>query len=133
MRRSTASGPRRHPDLPRLLARHRGRPADGCAGHPRRAPLERLADRRAVISIRSSQATVGGHAGGRRAEASVVGVVPRNWFNPNLIYQWFMVPNLIASIALLIGLIVTALSIARERELGTFDQLMVSPSGRTRS
>jgi len=33
----------------------------------------------------------------------------------------------VASIALLIGLIVTALSIARERELGTFDQLMVSP------
>ncbi len=38
-----------------------------------------------------------------------------------------MVPNLIASIALVIGLIVTALSIARERELGTLDQLMVSP------
>jgi ABC-2 type transport system permease protein len=38
-----------------------------------------------------------------------------------------MVPNLVATIALLIGLIVTALSIARERELGTFDQLMVSP------
>ncbi|APF39420.1 ABC transporter permease [Chelatococcus daeguensis] len=56
-----------------------------------------------------------------------VDVVARNWFNPNLIYQWFMVPNLVASIALLIGLIVTALSIARERELGTFDQLMVSP------
>ena len=54
-------------------------------------------------------------------------MVPRNWFNPNLIFQWFMVPNLIASIALLIGLVVTALSIARERELGTFDQLMVSP------
>jgi ABC-2 type transport system permease protein len=54
-------------------------------------------------------------------------IVPRYWFNPNLIYQWFMVPNLIANIALLIGLIVTALSIARERELGTFDQLMVSP------
>lgn len=56
-----------------------------------------------------------------------VTVVPRNWFNPNLDFQWFMVPNLIASIAMLIGLIVTALSIARERELGTFDQLMVSP------
>ena len=54
-------------------------------------------------------------------------IVPRNWFNPNLIYQWFMVPNLIASIALVIGLIVTALSIARERELGTLDQLLVSP------
>ena len=57
-----------------------------------------------------------------------IDIVPRNWFNPNLIYQWFMVPNLIASIALIIGLIVTALSIARERELGTLDQLMVSPA-----
>ena len=54
-------------------------------------------------------------------------VVARNWFNPNLIYQWFTVPGLIAIIALLIGLIVTSLSVARERELGTFDQLMVAP------
>ena len=53
--------------------------------------------------------------------------MPRNWFNPNLDFQWFMVPNLIGSIAMMIGLVVTALSIARERELGTFDQLMVSP------
>lgn len=64
---------------------------------------------------------------GRRTAPIAVGVVVRNWFNPNLIYQWFMVPNLVAAIALLIGLIVTALSIARERELGTFDQLIVSP------
>lgn len=64
---------------------------------------------------------------GVRAAPAVIRLEPRNWFNPNLTFQWFMVPNLIASIALLIGLIVTALSIARERELGTFDQLMVSP------
>ncbi|MBD9625802.1 MULTISPECIES: ABC transporter permease [Ensifer] len=64
---------------------------------------------------------------GKRMASGAVTVVARNWFNPNLTYQWFMVPNLVASIALLIGLIVTALSIARERELGTFDQLMVSP------
>jgi ABC-2 type transport system permease protein len=62
---------------------------------------------------------------GRQTAAAVT--VPRNWFNPNLDFVWFTVPNLIAVIALLIGLIVTALSIARERELGTFDQLMVSP------
>lgn len=64
---------------------------------------------------------------GRQGAPAGVSVVARNWFNPNLIYQWFMVPNLVASIALLIGLVVTALSVARERELGTFDQLMVSP------
>lgn len=62
---------------------------------------------------------------GRPVAAAIT--VPRNWFNPNLDFIWFTVPNLIAVIALLIGLIVTALSIARERELGTFDQLMVSP------
>jgi ABC-2 type transport system permease protein len=63
---------------------------------------------------------------GRRV-ASVPRVIARNWFNPNLTYTWFTVPGLIAIIALLIGLIVTALSVARERELGTFDQLMVAP------
>jgi ABC-2 type transport system permease protein len=54
-------------------------------------------------------------------------LVVRNWFNPNLIYTWYTVPSLIGVISLLIGLIVTALSVARERELGTFEQLMVSP------
>lgn len=63
----------------------------------------------------------------QRTPTPAVQVIPRNWFNPNLIYQWFMVPSLVGTIALLIGLVVTALSIARERELGTFDQLMVSP------
>lgn len=64
---------------------------------------------------------------GKRTGSEAIRIEPRNWFNPNLTYQWFMVPNLVASIALLIGLIVTALSVARERELGTFDQLIVSP------
>lgn len=51
----------------------------------------------------------------------------RNWFNPNLFYKWYTVVSLIAILATSISLILTALSIARERELGTFDQLIVSP------
>lgn len=54
-------------------------------------------------------------------------LITRNWFNPNLIYYWFNVPNLSGILTMLVGLLVTALSIARERELGTFDQLLVSP------
>ena len=64
--------------------------------------------------------------GGNKAAPQVATEV-RNWFNPNLDDQWYMVPSLVVVIALLMGLIITALSIARERELGTFDQLMVSP------
>lgn len=54
-------------------------------------------------------------------------IIPRHWFNPNLIYYWFNLPNLSGILTMLIGLTVTALSVARERELGTFDQLLVSP------
>lgn len=50
-----------------------------------------------------------------------------NWFNPNLDYLWFTLPGLIVTIGAVSGISVTAQSVARERELGTFDQLMVSP------
>ncbi|MGE5722019.1 MAG: ABC transporter permease [Sphingomonadales bacterium] len=50
-----------------------------------------------------------------------------NWFNPALDYIWFNLPSLVAIITSVAGLAVTSQSIARERELGTFDQLMVSP------
>ncbi len=51
----------------------------------------------------------------------------QNWFNPNLEYKWIMLPSFVALISTLGCLIVTAMSIAREREQGTFDQLLVSP------
>lgn len=52
----------------------------------------------------------------------------RHWFNPNLIYRWYIVPGLTGVLALFSALLITSLSIARERELGTFDQLLVSPT-----
>ncbi|MGA2083118.1 MAG: ABC transporter permease [Holophaga sp.] len=54
-------------------------------------------------------------------------VAVRHWFNPNLIYQWFVVPSLGGILVMFSTLMITGLSIARERELGTFDQLLVSP------
>ncbi|MCD6673901.1 MAG: ABC transporter permease [Burkholderiaceae bacterium] len=60
--------------------------------------------------------------------APTVPVVVRNWFNPNLVYRWFIVPGLSGILALFSALLITSLSIARERELGTFDQLLVSPT-----
>ncbi|WP_407656491.1 ABC transporter permease [Limnobaculum zhutongyuii] len=54
-------------------------------------------------------------------------LVVRNWYNPNLDYKWFVVPSLIAMIVTIGVLIVTSLSVAREREQGTLEQLLVSP------
>lgn len=53
---------------------------------------------------------------------------PRYWFNPNLLYYWYNIPSLSGILTMLVSLLITALSVARERELGTFDQLLVSPA-----
>jgi len=51
----------------------------------------------------------------------------RAWFNPNLESRWFFLPGIVALLTLLTTLLVTALSVAREREQGTLDQLLVTP------
>lgn len=56
-----------------------------------------------------------------------IAVVFRSWFNPNLEYIVYNIPCLVAILSMIITLMVTSLSIAREREMGTFDQLLVSP------
>lgn len=61
----------------------------------------------------------------RRAAANSLAL--RHWFNSNLNYQWFVVPSLSGVLSMVTALLLTGLSIARERELGTFDQLLVSP------
>tara|TARA_R110002095_G_scaffold198410_6_gene177801 strand:+ start:391 stop:1500 length:1110 start_codon:yes stop_codon:yes gene_type:complete len=56
-----------------------------------------------------------------------VDIIQRSWFNPNLEYSWFTIASLVAILAMMIALVLTSLSVAREREMGTFEQLLVSP------
>lgn len=51
----------------------------------------------------------------------------RAWYNESLLSRWFIVPGIVALLTLVVTLVVTALSVAREREAGTFDQLLVTP------
>jgi drug efflux transport system permease protein len=51
----------------------------------------------------------------------------RAWFNPNLESRWFIVPGIVGLLTLVVTILVTSLSVAREREQGTFDQLLVTP------
>jgi ABC-2 type transport system permease protein len=57
----------------------------------------------------------------------VPSLVVRNAYNPNLNFKWHILPCLVAIITTIGCLTVTALSVAREKEEGTFDQLLVSP------
>lgn len=54
-------------------------------------------------------------------------VLSRDWFNPTLESMWFILPGLVAVLSFMMALLVAALSLARERELGTFEQLLVTP------
>jgi len=60
-------------------------------------------------------------------EASPVELRSRAWFNPDLKSRYFNVPGVIAVVLLLISLLLTAMAIVREREIGTMEQLMVTP------
>ncbi len=51
----------------------------------------------------------------------------RPWFNPDLRSQWFFVPGIIGSLTLVIVVTLTAFAIVREREIGTLEQIMVTP------
>jgi ABC-2 type transport system permease protein len=73
-----------------------------------------------IVADVSAEATPAGTPSGGSSVAI-------NWFNANLDYRWFTMPALIAIISAIMTLSVVAQSVARERELGTFDQLMVSP------
>jgi ABC-2 type transport system permease protein len=68
------------------------------------------------------------HAG-RPAAAPAVGVAPRVWYNPELRSTLFLVPGLIAYIAMITGVVSTALSIVREKESGTMEQVRMAPIG----
>jgi ABC-2 type transport system permease protein len=56
-----------------------------------------------------------------------VRVTTRAWYNPNLETRWNMIPSLIGTLTMMQTLLLTAMSVAREREQGTFDQLLVTP------
>lgn len=61
------------------------------------------------------------------APAPPLQVTMRAWYNANLETRWYMVPALIGTLTFLQTLLLTAMSVAREREQGTFDQLLVTP------
>jgi ABC-2 type transport system permease protein len=97
-----------------------------------RAPIQVILDGRRsnsgqialsyVQSVVAGVPTVGG-----AIRADVASIAVRHWYNPNLEYFRFIIPSLLAIITTLSALIVTAMSVAREREQGTLDQLLVSP------
>ena len=66
-------------------------------------------------------------ASGTRPPIPVIGIEPRIWYNPQLRSTLFLVPGLIAYISMITAVVSTALSVVREKERGTMEQVRMAP------
>ncbi|MBM3293417.1 MAG: ABC transporter permease [Candidatus Aminicenantes bacterium] len=78
-----------------------------------------------LIAAKYSAGVAGRALGGAFEPVSMI--EPRVWYNPELKSSVWMVPGVISMILLLTTLILTAMAVTREREIGTYEQLIVSP------
>jgi ABC-2 type transport system permease protein len=58
---------------------------------------------------------------------TTIDVTVSNWFNTMLNYKYFMVPAVLATLLTMVGSFLTALNIVREKEIGTIEQINVTP------
>jgi ABC-2 type transport system permease protein len=63
----------------------------------------------------------------RTSPRPVIAVTPTNWYNPYLNYRLFMVPGILAILVTMIGGYLSALNIVKEKEVGTIEQINVTP------
>ena len=62
-----------------------------------------------------------------RARAGGIELVPRVWYNPDLLSRWFYVPAIVALTLMLLTMITPSMAVVREKEVGTLEQLSVTP------
>jgi ABC-2 type transport system permease protein len=79
-----------------------------------------------VIVASYSQSVLAGYTSLRGGIPQVV-PVPRLWFNPDLRSSHFMVPGVVALVLMIITMTLTSLAVVKEKEIGTLEQLLVSP------
>ena len=73
----------------------------------------------------------GGAAGSASMRAQPIEVRARGWYNPDLDYRDYMVPGILVQLVTVVGTLMAAMNIVREKELGTLDQLSVTPLSQT--
>ena len=95
------------------------------------APVELILDGRNSMTASLAGAYISSIATNYGAsitgQKSAVSGDTRSWYNPTLDSRWNILIALIASLSLLQTMMMAAFSVARERERGTFDQLLVTP------
>lgn len=66
-------------------------------------------------------------AGQTMQQAKMITIIPKNWYNPDLDYITYMVPGILVVLVSMIGVFLSGMNIVREQEIGTIEQLNVTP------
>lgn len=80
-----------------------------------------------ALTILQSESAKYQAGSGDASQRPLLTVQPRVWYNPQLRSTLFLVPGLIAYIAMITAVVSTALSVAREKERGTMEQVRMAP------
>ncbi|HRG78969.1 MAG TPA: ABC transporter permease [Cyclobacteriaceae bacterium] len=63
----------------------------------------------------------------RQNPQPVIEIASINWFNPLMNYRFFMVPGILVILVTMVGAFLSALNIVKEKEIGTIEQINVTP------
>lgn len=80
----------------------------------------------ALVAARLPQA-LRARPGASRLVPGSIRLVPRVWYNPDLKSRWFFVPAILALVLMVLTLVLSSMGIVREKEIGTMEQLIVTP------
>jgi ABC-2 type transport system permease protein len=80
----------------------------------------------AVVGLSYASRIIGA-AGGRVEAPGGVELASRVWYNPDLKSRWFYVPAILAMVLMLVTMILPSMAVVREKEMGTLEQIIVSP------
>jgi ABC-2 type transport system permease protein len=84
----------------------------------------------AIIAQKSSElvrARVMELAAGAALSAGQIDLLPRIWYNPDLRSRWFYVPAILAMVLMMTTMILPSMAVVREKEIGTLEQIIVTP------
>jgi ABC-2 type transport system permease protein len=78
-------------------------------------------------ALAAAAAARAGTAPAATVRPGTIALVPRVWYNPDLKSRWFYVPSILAMTLMLVTMILPSMAVVREKEIGTLEQLSVTP------
>jgi ABC-2 type transport system permease protein len=82
-----------------------------------------------IVSGAGAEPVGGSLSGGSKVVSSLgqIQLVPRVWYNPDLKSRWFYVPAVLAMVLILVTMMLPSMAVVREKEIGTLEQISVTP------